>query len=129
MQTFIEKYIEQGERLGEQRGEQRGEAKMLLRQIERKFCPPSEPVRIKIAQADPDRLLEWSERMRLPDQVPDGIRLRVLVLMEDNGHDDASAKPAVRSRRKPSPRLAGSIVMHDDLIKPAAPEDDWNALP
>lgn len=67
--------------------------------------------------------------LRLPDQVPDGIRLRVLVLMEDNGHDDTSAKPAVRPGRKPSPRLAGSIVMHDELIKPAAPEDDWNALP
>ena len=67
--------------------------------------------------------------LRLPDQVPDGIRLRALVLMEGNGHGDTSAKPAVRPGRKPSPRLAGSIVMHDELIKPAAPEDDWNALP
>jgi predicted transposase/invertase (TIGR01784 family) len=59
MQTFIEKYIEQGE----QRGEQRGEAKMLLRLIERKFGPPSEPVRARITQADPDTLLDWSERI------------------------------------------------------------------
>ena len=35
METFIDRYIAQGEELGEQRGEQRGEAKMLLRQIER----------------------------------------------------------------------------------------------
>ncbi|WP_373507314.1 Rpn family recombination-promoting nuclease/putative transposase, partial [Thiocapsa sp.] len=55
MQTFVEKYIEQGE--------QRGEAKMLLRLIERKFGPPSEPVRVRITQADPDTLLDWSERI------------------------------------------------------------------
>jgi hypothetical protein len=36
---------------------------VLLRQIERKFGPPSEPVRERITQADPDRLLEWSERI------------------------------------------------------------------
>jgi predicted transposase YdaD len=59
METFIDRYIAQGE----QRGEQRGEAKMLLRQIERKFGPPSEPVRARITQADPDTLLEWSERI------------------------------------------------------------------
>ncbi len=59
MQTFIEKYIEQGE----QRGEQRGAVRMLLRQIERKFGPPSEPVRARITQADPDTLLDWSERI------------------------------------------------------------------
>ena len=63
MQTFIEKYIEQGKQIGEQRGEQRGLAKMLLRLIERKFGPPSEPVRARITPADPDRLLEWSERI------------------------------------------------------------------
>ena len=55
METFIDRYIAQGE--------QRGEAKMLLRLIERKFGPPSEPVRARITQADPDRLLEWSERI------------------------------------------------------------------
>jgi len=66
--------------------------------------------------------------LRLPDQVPDGIRLRVLVLMEEDKHDDASSKTAVRARRNPSPMLAGSVVMHDDLLKPAASEGDWNAL-
>ncbi len=55
MQTFVEKYIEQGE--------QRGAAEMLLRLIERKFGPPSEPVRARITQADPDTLLDWSERI------------------------------------------------------------------
>jgi hypothetical protein len=59
MQTFIDRYIAQGE----QRGEQRGRATMLLRLIERKFGPPSEPMRERIIQADPDHLLEWSERI------------------------------------------------------------------
>lgn len=55
MQTFIEKYIEQGE--------QHDRATVLLRQIERKFGPPSGPVRAKVTQADPDTLLAWSERI------------------------------------------------------------------
>ncbi len=38
-------------------------AKMLLRQIEIKFGPPSEPVRARITQADPETLLDWSERI------------------------------------------------------------------
>lgn len=63
METFIDRYIAQGKQLGEQLGEQRGEAKILLRQIERKFGPPSETVRERIVQAESDRLLEWSERI------------------------------------------------------------------
>ncbi len=59
METFIDRYIDQGRQLGEQRGE----AKMLLRQIERKFGPPSEAVRNRITQADSDTLLHWSDRI------------------------------------------------------------------
>jgi hypothetical protein len=59
METFIDRYIAQGE----QRGKQLGEAEMLLRLIERKFGPLSEMVRERVTQADPDRLLEWSERI------------------------------------------------------------------
>lgn len=59
MQTFIDKYIEQGLK----QGERRGEAAMLLRLIERKFGPPSERVRTRITQADAETLLEWSERL------------------------------------------------------------------
>lgn len=66
METFIDRYIAQGERRGEQRGErrgeQRGQAKTLLRLIERKFGPPSEPIRTRIAEADPDTLLMWFDR-------------------------------------------------------------------
>ena len=59
MQTFIDKYIQQGL----QQGQREGEATMLLRLIERKFGPPSERVRARITQADPETLLEWSERL------------------------------------------------------------------
>jgi len=65
--------------------------------------------------------------LQLPDQVPEGIKLRVLVLMEDEGHK-AAAEPSRQPRRKPSPALTGSVVMHDDLVAPAVPEDDWQAL-
>ena len=59
METFIDRYIAQGE----QRGKQLGEATMLLRLIERKFGPPSETVRERVTQANPEILLEWSERI------------------------------------------------------------------
>ena len=67
--------------------------------------------------------------VRLPDQVPDGVRLRELVLMEESVQDAGAASPTVVSKlNKPSPRLAGSVVMHDDLLAPAVPEEAWSAL-
>lgn len=66
--------------------------------------------------------------LRLPDQVPDGVRLRVLLLLDDAMNAVPKRRPEDRPRRKPSPKLAGSVVMHDDLITPAVPEEDWNAL-
>jgi hypothetical protein len=67
--------------------------------------------------------------VQLPEQVPDGVRLRVLVLIEDD-IDEARSKPPAADRplRKPSPKLAGSVVMHDDLLAPAVPEEAWSAL-
>ncbi len=61
MQTFIEHYIEQGEK--------RGEAKLLLRLIERKFGPPTEPVRQQLMAADPETLLRWSDRILTADSL------------------------------------------------------------
>jgi len=55
MQTFIDRYIEQGV--------QQGRADMLLRQIERRFGPLSDQVRERVTQADPKTLLEWSDRI------------------------------------------------------------------
>jgi hypothetical protein len=60
MQTFIDRYIEQGRQQGRQEGRQEGKqeggANVLLRLIERKFGPPSESVRARTARADPQNL-------------------------------------------------------------------------
>ena len=67
MQTFIDRYIEQGRQEGRQEGQQEGGANVLLRQIERKFGPPSASVRARISSADPETLLAWSERILTAD--------------------------------------------------------------
>jgi hypothetical protein len=61
--------------------------------------------------------------LRLPDTIPDGVPLRVLLLLDE---DVLSANRQVR--RKPSPKLAGTVTMQDDLMAPAIPADDWDAL-
>lgn len=66
--------------------------------------------------------------LRLPEQVPDGVKLRVLLLMEDAEPQRTVSETAIQPRRKPSPRLAGSVTMRDDLLAPAVPEQDWEAL-
>ncbi|KAB2933385.1 MAG: hypothetical protein F9K25_05685 [Candidatus Contendobacter sp.] len=64
--------------------------------------------------------------LRLPDQVPNGIKLRVLLLLDDamNAVVPKRRPEEDRPRRKPSPKLAGSVVMHDDLIAHTVPEED-----
>jgi hypothetical protein len=85
MQTFIDRYIEQGRQQGieqgiargrqegwqegRQEGRQEGEAAILLRQIDRKFGPPSELVRKRISSADPETLLRWSDRILTADSL------------------------------------------------------------
>jgi hypothetical protein len=61
--------------------------------------------------------------LRLPDTIPDGVPLRVLLLLDE---DVLPANQQVR--RKPSPKLAGTVTMQDDLTAPAIPADDWDAL-
>jgi hypothetical protein len=75
MQTLAERWLEQGRELGHELGHELGmqqgwqlgrldgEAAVLLRQIERRFGPPGESVRARIAAADADTLLLWSERI------------------------------------------------------------------
>jgi hypothetical protein len=63
MQTFIDRYIEQGRQQGIDIGQQQGEAKLLLRLIERRFGPPSDGVRQRILGADSESLLRWSDRI------------------------------------------------------------------
>ncbi|WP_051088801.1 RpnC/YadD family protein [Lamprocystis purpurea] len=73
MQTFIDRYIEQGRQQGiEQgvtRGLQEGETAILLRLIDRKSGPPSEAVRTRITSADADTLLRWSDRILTADSL------------------------------------------------------------
>jgi flagellar biosynthesis/type III secretory pathway protein FliH len=73
MQTFIDRYIEQGRqqgiKQGIEQGIEQGEANVLLRLITKKFGPPSESVRQRIAAADADTLLHWSERILTADSL------------------------------------------------------------
>ncbi len=82
MQTFIDRYIEEGERRGIQKGEQKGElkgiqmgeAKVLLRLIELKFGAVSEQDRQRIESADAETLLIWSERVLTAESLPEVFR-------------------------------------------------------
>jgi predicted transposase/invertase (TIGR01784 family) len=73
MQTFIDRYIEQGINQGISQGldqgQRLGEATALLRQIERKFGPPSDSVRERVLAADSDTLLEWLDRILVAESV------------------------------------------------------------
>ena len=52
-------------------------------------------------------------------------RLEVIVMPAAN----IDQTPVVRGgRRKPSALLAGTVTLTDDLIAPAVPESDWDAL-
>jgi predicted transposase YdaD len=63
METFLDRYRAEGRQEGRQEGRREGEAAVLLRLIERKFGPPGEAVRQRIAAADAETLLAWSERI------------------------------------------------------------------
>jgi len=64
MQTFIDRYIEQGKR--------QGEAEVLLRLLERKFGPADARLRQRILDADAETLLEWSEHI-LTAETPEAV--------------------------------------------------------
>ncbi len=68
MQTFIDRYIEQGR----EQGKRQGEAEFLLRLIERKFGPADARLRQQIQEADAETLLEWSERI-LTAETPEAV--------------------------------------------------------
>ncbi|MBK5929958.1 Rpn family recombination-promoting nuclease/putative transposase [Halochromatium salexigens] len=72
MQTFIDRYIEQGREQGIEQGERKGEAKLLLRQMERKFGPTDARLRQQIQEADAETLLEWSDRI-LTAETPEAV--------------------------------------------------------
>jgi len=69
MQTFIDRYIEQGRKSGILEGQRLGEATALLRIIERTFGPPSDSVRERVLAADSDTLLQWLDRILVAESV------------------------------------------------------------
>ncbi len=70
-----------------------------------------------------------SQRMLpVPEMVPEGIPLRILVLVDEAIAIPPEMATPGRPRQRPSPKLAGSVFIRDDLIDPAVPSDDWEAL-
>ncbi|MFM8442673.1 MAG: hypothetical protein ACKN9W_04925 [Methylococcus sp.] len=67
------------------------------------------------------------QTIRLPQGIPDGVNLRVLVLLEDPPPAQTTGNLRQQPQR-PAPQLARSVTMTDDLIQPAVPESDWNVL-
>jgi hypothetical protein len=59
VKEWTKSWVEQGA----QQGRHEGEAALLLRLLERKFGPVPEEVRQRVAAADSDALLAWSERV------------------------------------------------------------------
>lgn len=68
------------------------------------------------------------QTIQLPKEVPEGVNLRVLILLEDPSSSALATGGSGQESNRPSPRLAGSVTMADDLMQPAVPESDWNAL-
>ena len=56
---------------GRVQGRQQGVSAVLLRQLHRKFGELPEAVLLRIEQADPDTLLEWSDRIITADKIDD----------------------------------------------------------
>jgi hypothetical protein len=67
MSTFAERFREEGRA----QGMQQGEAAVLTRQLERKFGAVPEAARQRIAAADEETLLEWSERVLAATRIDD----------------------------------------------------------
>jgi hypothetical protein len=60
---FEKRLAERDRRLQEESLHREGEARLLLRQLERKFGPLDAPSRERIATADPERLLDWADKI------------------------------------------------------------------
>ncbi len=75
VKEWQQEWKEEGLEEGRQEGMQQGEAALLLRQVERKFGPEvAEAHRGKIDSADPETLLEWSERILTAETVAELFR-------------------------------------------------------
>jgi predicted transposase YdaD len=86
MQTFIDRYIEQGRQQGwhlgmekgkeegRQEGRQEGQAELLSRLMTRKFGALTAEQRRRIEQADGETLLRWSERLLFANSPDEALR-------------------------------------------------------
>ena len=63
MSSFADRFRQEGLQQGVQQGMQQGEARVLLRQLQRKFGDLPEAIQRRVEQADERTLLEWSERV------------------------------------------------------------------
>ncbi|MBK1722746.1 hypothetical protein [Thiocystis violacea] len=73
-ERFREEGMQQGMREGMQQGLQEGEARVLERQLRLKFGELSDEVRRRIAHADEQTLLTWSERILSADRLEEVLR-------------------------------------------------------
>jgi hypothetical protein len=62
------------------------------------------------------------------DLPPSLERCRLEVIVMPAASADENIAPALPRRRKPSPLLAGTVQLKDNLIDPAVPEADWDAV-
>ncbi len=53
-------------------------------------------------------------------------RLEIIVMPATNA--EPLNAPLLQRRRQPSPLLAGTVQLKDNLIDPAVPEADWDAV-
>ena len=83
MQTFIDKYIEQGKQegirvgkqqgiqVGKQEGIREGQVDMLLRLFKARYGDVPSWVHGRVIKADPDMLDEWSRRLFRAERIED----------------------------------------------------------
>jgi hypothetical protein len=59
----LEEGLEKGLEEGLQKGLQEGEARLLIRQLQKRFGALPESVHVRVSQAPPERLELWGERL------------------------------------------------------------------
>jgi len=74
------------------------------------------------------RLIVEPKNRKLVIDLPSGLDQRRLEVIIMPAMDSEPVYPPPRVRRKPSALLAGTVALKDDLIAPAVPETDWEAL-
>ena len=63
LETMLAESIDRWNREIREEGRQEGEARLVLRQLRLKFGPLEPETENQVRTADPDRLLEWGERV------------------------------------------------------------------